>query len=294
LAWKRGKPVDVRVPQRGSKRDLVATASTNAEQRLALHKARRSGDLTARSQALRELQEALDLPDAPLRIETIDVSHLGGEGVVASLVVFEDGAPRPRDNRTFAITDDGARDDTTAVREVVMRRFRPVAEADVEARRRTFAYPPQLLVVDGGAPQVRAAHDALIERGISDVPVIGLAKRLEEVWLPDATDPVILPRSSEGLYLLQRMRDEAHRVAIAYQRRTRTRRTRSALHDIPGLGHEKAKALMRAFGSVAAVRRAPPEELQQVAGIGPRLAERIVAILNPDGSDEILAAEGVE
>ena len=294
LAWKRGRAVDVRVPQRGSKRDLVATASANAEQRLALHKARRSGDLTARSQALRELQDALGLPAAPLRIETIDVSHLGGEGVVASLVVFEDGAPRPRDNRTFAISDEGARDDTSAVHEVVMRRFRPVSEADAEARRRAFAYPPQLLVVDGGAPQVRAARDALIERGISEVPVIGLAKRLEEVWLPDATDPVILPRSSEGLYLLQRMRDEAHRVAIGYQRRTRTRRTRSALHDIPGLGPEKAKALMRAFGSVAAVRRASAEELQQVAGIGPQLAQRIVAILNPGDSGEMLAAEGAE
>jgi len=295
LRWKRGRSVDVRVPQRGSKRDLLATASANAEQRLALHKARRAGDLTARSQALRELQEALSLADAPLRIETIDVSHLGGEGVVASLVVFEDGSPRPREYRTFAISEEGAGDDTSAVREVVMRRFRPT-EGDAEVRRRAFAYPPQLLVVDGGAPQVHAARAALRDRGVDDIPVIGLAKRLEEVWLPDSPEPVILPRSSEGLYLLQRMRDEAHRVALGYQRRTRGRRTRSALQDIPGLGEEKAKALLRAFGSVAAIRRATPEELQQVSGIGPQLAERIVVALSPEAplsgsTDEMLAPE---
>lgn len=292
LTWKRGRAVHARVPQRGAKRDLLETASQNAEQRLALHKARRSGDLTARSLALRELQEALSLPDAPLRIEAIDVSHLGGEGVVASLVVFEDGAPRPRDNRTFAMSDEGSRDDTSAVREVVMRRFRPVTGEDDEARRRrTFAYPPHLLVVDGGAPQVEAARAALRERAVDGVAVIGLAKRLEEIWLPGSPDPVILPRGSEGLYLLQRMRDEAHRVAIGYQRRTRRRRTRSALHDVPGLGPERAKALLRAFGSVTAVRGATSQELQRVPGIGPQLAERIMSTLNPPEPDEMLAPE---
>lgn len=286
LAWRRGKRVDVRVPQRGAKRDLLETARANAEQRLALHKARRSGDLTSRSQALHEIQQALGLAEAPLRIETIDVSHLGGEGVVGALVVFEDGAPRPREYRTFALSDDGSRDDTAAVHEIVNRRFRPTAAESEEAPRKAFAYPPHLLVIDGGQPQVEAAARALRGRDVHDVAVIGLAKRLEEVWLPSASEPVILPRGSEGLYLLQRMRDEAHRFALRYQRRTRKRRTRSALHDVPGLGPEKAKALLRAFGSVAAVRRATPEELQQVPGIGPSLAERIVATLaRPAASD---------
>ena len=293
LEWKRGRRVDVRVPQRGPKHDLLQTARANAEQRLALHKARRSGDLTSRSQALREIQQALSLAEAPLRIETIDISHLGGEGVVGSLVVFEDGAPRPRDYRTFAISADGARDDTSAIHELVLRRFRPVPREAEDARRRAFAYRPQLLVVDGGEPQVRAASRALRERDVDDVLVIGLAKRLEEVWLPGRAEPLILPRASEGLYLLQRMRDEAHRVALRYQKRTRGRRTRSALHDIPGLGPQKAKALMRAFGSVAAVRRASQEDLQSVPGIGPQLADRIAAVLSgaSTGEGEMLSPE---
>ena len=280
LEWRRGRRVDVRVPQRGAKRDLLETARTNAEQRLALHKARRSGDLTSRSRALQEIQEALQLQEAPLRIETIDISHLGGEGVVGALVVFEDGAARPRDYRTFAISEEGARDDTAAVREVVLRRFRPAAPEQEEVQRKAFAYRPQLLVIDGGAPQVEAAARALRERDVEGIVVVGLAKRLEEVWLPSVADPIILPRGSEGLYLLQRMRDEAHRVALRYQQRTRKRRTRSALHDVPGLGPERAKSLMRAFGSVAAVRRASPEELQAVPGIGPQLALRIVSTLS--------------
>jgi excinuclease ABC subunit C len=299
LEWKRGRGVDARVPQRGAKRDLLETARTNAEQRLALHKARRSGDLTARSQALRDIQDALGLADAPLRIEAVDVSHLGGQGVVGSLVVFEDGAPRPKEYRTFAISDEGSRDDTAAIREIVSRRFRQPASGEEESRRRAFAYRPHLLVIDGGEPQVAAAAEALRERGVEDVAVIGLAKRLEEVWRPGAREPLILPRASQGLYLLQRMRDEAHRVALRYQKRTRTRRTRSALHDVPGLGPERAKALMRAFGSVAAVRRASAEALQQVPGIGPQLAERIIAALHgeagsssvPGDASEMLATE---
>ena len=288
LAWRRGKRVEVRVPQRGAKRDLLETARANAEQRLALHKARRSGDLTSRSQALHEIQQSLGLAEAPLRIETIDVSHLGGEGVVGAVVVFEDGAPRPREYRTFALSEEGSRDDTAAVHEIVTRRFRPAAAEAEDSPRKAFAYPPQLLVIDGGQPQVEAAVRALRDRDVHDVVVMGLAKRLEEVWLPSATEPLILPRGSEGLYLLQRMRDEAHRFALRYQRRTRKRRTRSALHDVPGLGPEKAKALLRAFGSVAAVRRATPAELQAVPGIGPSLAERIVATLASP------AASGVE
>ena len=294
LAWRRERSVDVRTPQRGAKRDLLETARANAQQRLALHKARRSGDLTARSQALGEIQRALGLAQAPLRIETIDVSHLGGEGVVGAVVVFEDGAPRPSEYRTFALSEEGSRDDTSAVREIVLRRFRPVASESADKPRKTFAYSPQLLVVDGGQPQVQAAAAALRERGVEDVAVMGLAKRLEEVWLPTAREPLILPRGSEGLYLLQRMRDEAHRVALRYQRRTRKAHTRSALHDIPGLGPEKAKALMRAFGSVAAVRRASNEELLAVPGIGPGLAERIRGALDSGqepSADEMLSQE---
>ena len=165
------------------------------------------------------------------------------------------------------------------MREIVSRRFRPAAAESEDVPRKAFAYPPQLLVIDGGQPQVEAAARALRDRDVHDVVVMGLAKRLEEVWLPSASEPIILPRGSEGLYLLQRMRDEAHRFALRYQRRTRKRRTRSALHDVPGLGPEKAKALLRAFGSVAAVRRATPAELQEVPGIGPSLAEKIVVTL---------------
>ncbi len=294
LAWRRGARVDVRVPSRGAKRDLLATATANAEQRLALHKARRSGDLTARSLALTQLQAELGLAEAPLRIETIDVSHLGGSGVVGSLVVFEDGAPRPRESRTFAISAEGSRDDTSAVNEVVSRRFRPVPTAEVADRRRTFAYPPQLLVIDGGLPQVRAAARALREREVVGVTVVGLAKRLEEVWLADSDDPIILPRSSDALYLLQRMRDEAHRVAIQFQRRRRSRVNRSALLDVPGLGPARAKSLLKAFGSIAGVRAAGIDELATVDGIGPNLAARISAALavgTDDAVSEMLSSE---
>lgn len=294
LAWRRGARVDVKVPRRGAKRDLLATASANAEQRLALHKARRSGDLTSRSLALTQLQEALGLAQAPLRIETIDISHLGGSGVVGSLVVFEDGAPRPREARTFAISEAGSRDDTSAVSEVVSRRFRPVASVEVAERRRTFAYPPQLLVIDGGLPQVRAAESALRERDVSGVSVVGLAKRLEEVWLTTSADPIILPRSSDALYLLQRMRDEAHRVAIRYQRRTRSRVNRSALLDVSGLGPTRAKSLLKVFGSVAGVRAATLEDLATVQGIGPSLAERIkesLAVASKSTAGEMLSEE---
>ena len=291
LRWRAGHVIDVRVPRRGAKRDLLATATANAEQRLALHKARRSGDLTARSLALREIQEALGMTEAPLRIETIDVSHLGGSGVVGAVVVFEDGAPRPQEYRTYALSAEGSRDDTAAIHEIVSRRFRPRPDADeASTRPKVFAYTPQLLVIDGGAPQVQAAAGALRERGVVDVTVMGLAKRLEEVWLPEAREPIILPRGSQGLYLLQRMRDEAHRVALRYQRRTRGRRTRSALHDVPGLGEARAKAIMKAMGSVAAVRRATTLDLQAVPGIGPELAQRIVDTLG--GEDVSVHAEG--
>jgi excinuclease ABC subunit C len=280
LSGMRGAKVDVRTPQRGDKRALMATAVTNAENTLRQHTARRSGDLTTRSQALRELQEALALPEPPLRIECIDISTLQGQDTVASLVVFEDGLPRKRDYRSFVIRTEGA-DDTAAVAEVVTRRFQ-AREPEPEDDGRRFAYPPALLVIDGGAPQVRAAQDALMAVGMGDLPVVGLAKRLEEVWLPDESDPVILPRTSEALYLLQRVRDEAHRTAIALHRKRRGKRaTASTLDTVPGLGPAKSKALLRHFGSVRAIRAASLEELAGAPGIGPALAQAIRSTLSP-------------
>ncbi|MBU6311715.1 MAG: excinuclease ABC subunit UvrC [Actinomycetales bacterium] len=289
LAQRRGSGVNVRVPQRGAKRSLAETVSRNAQQRLDLHKARRTGDLTARSRALQDLQDGLGLSSAPLRIETIDVSHLAGQDVVGSLVVFEDGLVRPGEKRTFALT---ATDDTSAIFEIVSRRFRPsTSEEEVTERRRAFAYPPQLLVVDGGRPQADAAARALRERGIHDLPVVGLAKRLEEVWLPGRPDPIILPRTSEGLYLLQRMRDEAHRAAITFQRKRSRRRARgSALEEIPGLGPARIKALLARFGSVARMRQSSVDDIAQVPGIGPKTAAAIMAVLGAS-TDEMLDPE---
>jgi len=276
LSQRRGSQVDLRVPQRGDKRSLMETASANAVNTLAAHKTRRAGDLTTRSIALTEIQESIGLAEAPLRIECIDISTLQGTDTVASLVVFEDGLPRKKDYRTFIIKNVHA-DDTAAVAEVVCRRFANVDNGVVDAEPRgRFAYPPSLLVIDGGQPQVRAAQDALMAIGINDVPVIGLAKRLEEVWLPGESDPVIMPRTSEGLYLLQRVRDEAHRVAISFHRKRRSKRsTASALDGIPGLGDTKRKALLRHFGTVRAIKAASTAELQEVAGIGSALASTI-------------------
>jgi len=282
LQERRGGPVDIRVPKRGDKRVLMDTAKTNAGEALMRHRMKRSSDLTARSEALAEIRDYLELTDAPLRIECIDVSTLQGTDTVASLVVFEDGLPRKKDYRTFIIRTEGA-DDLASVREVVERRFARVdanGEADDgapdEGRPSPFAYPPGLLVIDGGAPQVAAAQQALTESGMGDVPVIGLAKRLEEVWTPESADPVILPRTSEALYLLQRVRDEAHRTAIAFHRKRRSnRQRRSALDGIAGLGEVKAKALLKRFGSVNAIREASLDDLQKVPGIGPTLAATV-------------------
>ena len=290
LAQRRGAHVDVRVPQRGDKRTLMETAVANAAQTLAQHRLKRASDLTTRSRALQEIQEALGLADAPLRMECIDISTLQGQDTVASMVVFEDGLPRKQDYRSFIIKDVQA-DDTRAVAEVVHRRFARAADEEAaatstdgagptEPRRQRFAYPPGLLVIDGGQPQVRAAQDALMAAGVTDVPVVSLAKRLEEVWLPDDPDPVILPRTSEGLYLLQRLRDEAHRTAIAFHRRRRGRRqVASALDGVPGLGPKRAAALLRHFGSVKAVRGASVEDLCAVDGIGAALAATILRSL---------------
>jgi excinuclease ABC subunit C len=309
LSQLRGSRVSVRMPQRGDKRALMATAQANAEGTLRLHTTKRSSDLTTRSQALQELQEYLALTEPPLRIECIDISTLQGQDTVASLVVFEDGLPRKRDYRTFIIRTPHA-DDLTAMAEVVTRRFRerdkpegptptPATDGsppDLESGRPTperFAYPPALLVVDGGAPQVRAAQDALMSVGVNDLPVIGLAKRLEEVWLPDEVDPVILPRTSEALYLLQRVRDEAHRTAISLHRKRRGKRaTASVLDDISGLGPAKAKVLLRHFGSVKRLRAASEEELLSVPGVGPVLAASVFATLHAGAAGESASGEG--
>ncbi|WP_255771689.1 excinuclease ABC subunit UvrC [Pseudarthrobacter sulfonivorans] len=306
LGGLRGAKVDIRVPQRGDKAALMSTVRENAEHALKLHKTRRAGDLTVRSQALQELQEALDLPVPLLRIECYDVSHVQGTNVVASMVVVEDGLPKKSDYRKFSVTGPAAADDTAAMHDVLTRRFRYYLQdksAQVEAAALTghqaaldaagdaavldtttatppakFAYPPNLVVVDGGQPQVNAAARALAELGIDDVYVVGLAKRLEEVWLPDSDFPVILPRTSQGLYLLQRIRDEAHRFAITFHRQKRGKAmTLSALDGVPGLGEFKRKALVAHFGSIKGVKSATEAELTAAKGIGPALASAIVS-----------------
>jgi excinuclease ABC subunit C len=272
----RGRPVTVAVPKRGDRRSLLGTATRNAEQSLALHKLRRAGDLTARGQALADLQEQLGLERAPLRIEAVDISTLQGTQTVGSLVVFEDGVPRKSDYRRFALPE-GA-DDVSAVREVVRRRFARL-ESEPSERPSRFAYPPQLLLIDGGAPQVEAAAAEVMAAG-SDVPVIGLAKRLEEVWMPGDPDPLILPRGSDALYLLQRVRDEAHRFAISFHRKKRSKSmVDTVLADIPGLGPTRKAALLRHFGSLKRLRAASVEEVAAVPGIGPATASVVVAAL---------------
>ncbi|MFJ6131209.1 excinuclease ABC subunit UvrC [Janibacter terrae] len=289
LTERRGSSVDLRVPQRGDKRALMETVARNAEQSLARHKVARAGDLTARSQALQELQETLGLDDAPLRIEGYDISHVQGSDVVGSMVVFEDGLVRKGEYRRFIVRGDvdGRTDDTAAMHEVLSRRFarhlkdreRDATDPDTGEVRR-FAYPPNLVVVDGGAPQVAAAQQVLDELGVDDVAVVGLAKRLEEVWVPGDEHPVILARTSEALYLLQRLRDEAHRFANTFHRERRSKSmTRSALDGIPGLGEARRAALLARFGSVKRIRAATAEELATTSGIGPALAERIAAEL---------------
>jgi excinuclease ABC subunit C len=295
LSELRRAKVALRVPQRGDKKALMETVARNAGESLVQHKLRRAGDLTARSQALEEVADGLGLPIAPLRIECYDVSQIQGTDVVASMVVYEDGLARKSEYRRFIIT--GATDDVSAISEVLRRRFARYLQArnsgeltdtdkpaiDPETGRvRKFAYAPNLVVVDGGAPQVNAAGAVLREMGITDIAVCGLAKRLEEVWQPDEPFPVILPRTSEGLYLLQRVRDEAHRFAITFHRQRRTKRmTASALDGVAGLGEIRRKALLRRFGSVKRLSAASLDEIAEVPGIGRRTAEAIVQALNP-------------
>ncbi|NBM16990.1 excinuclease ABC subunit UvrC [Streptomyces sp. GC420] len=310
LAGRRGSGVSLRIPQRGDKKDLMATVLRNAQQALVLHKTKRASDLTTRSRALEEIAEGLGLDTAPLRIECFDISHLQGQDVVGSMVVFEDGLPRKGEYRRFQIKGrvgdtqvwhGEGQDDARSMHEVIGRRFRRYLQekqksgewSDEEAvpeeegvtpaddgRPKRFAYPPQLVVVDGGQPQVAAAKRALDELGIDDVALCGLAKRLEEVWLPDEDDPVVLPRSSEGLYLLQRVRDEAHRFAITYQRSKRAKRIRtSPLDAVAGLGETRKQSLIKHFGSVKKLRTATIDEICEVPGIGRRTAEAVAAAL---------------
>lgn len=353
LTERRGSGVSLRIPQRGDKKALMETVQRNAQQALVLHKTKRASDLTTRSRALEEIAEALGLDSAPLRIECYDISHLQGDDVVASMVVFEDGLARKSEYRRFQIKGFAGQDDVRSMHEVIGRRFRrylaekeqtgewadgedagigeqptdgreqladgrdgPVgvgeqpadgrdrptgvgeqpaggqaltegqvlmdgpALKDDDGRPKRFAYPPQLVVVDGGQPQVAAAQRALDELGIDDIAVCGLAKRLEEVWLPREDDPVVLPRSSEGLYLLQRVRDEAHRFAITYQRTKRAKRFRSSpLDDVPGLGETRKQALIKHFGSVKRLRSATIDQICEVPGIGRKTAETVAVAL---------------
>ncbi|MER5266883.1 excinuclease ABC subunit UvrC [Actinosynnema sp. NPDC002837] len=298
LSGLRGGKVSLRVPQRGDKRALMETVERNAKEAFQQHKLRRAGDLTARSAALQELQEALGLDTAPLRIECTDVSHVQGTDVVASLVVFEDGLARKSEYRRFGVREGAEQGDVGSIAEVVRRRFQaylrdnkdnggPTPGIDPETGKpRRFAYAPNLLVVDGGAPQAQVASDVLAELGITDVAVVGLAKRLEEVWVPGEPDPVILPRTSEALYLLQRVRDEAHRFAIAYHRQKRSKRmTTSALDDVPGLGQTRKAALLKHFGSLKKLREASIEEISVVPGVGRRTAEAVHATLSTAGTE---------
>ncbi|WP_030988545.1 excinuclease ABC subunit UvrC [Streptomyces sp. NRRL S-1813] len=324
LSERRGSQVSLRIPQRGDKKDLMATVGRNAQQALGLHKTKRASDLTTRSRALEEIAGALGLDAVPLRIECFDISHLQGDDVVASMVVFEDGLARKSEYRRFQIKSFQGQDDVRSMHEVIGRRFKrylqekqksgewteePADDArvddngatattvtastddlepdpmagrptDEDGRPKRFAYPPQLVVVDGGAPQVAAARRALDELGIDDVAVCGLAKRLEEVWLPEEDDPVVLPRSSEGLYLLQRVRDEAHRFAIAYQRSKRTKRLKSSpLDAVAGLGDTRRQALLKHFGSLKKLRAATVDEICEVPGVGRKTAETVAAAL---------------
>lgn len=287
----RGGVVELRTARRGDKAKVLEMATLNAKQALALYKTRRSSDYVSRSNALNDIQDALGLDEAPLRMECYDVSHLGGTNIVASMVVFEDALPLKSAYRKFSVPEYA--DDTEAIYQVLSRRLarleddERVAEEDPETgavKRKRFAYRPGLIIVDGGQPQVEAAQRALDDAGVSDIPICGLAKRLEEIWQPGADFPVILPRNSEALFLLQRIRDEAHRFAITFQRQKRKTDIASVLAEIPGLGPARVKVLLKHFGSVARLKAAAPEEIGEVKGVGPALAAAIVARLGTGSS----------
>ena len=279
LVGERGSKVDLRTPQRGDKRALMATAIENCERALTKSRLEKSADITVRTQALNDLQDVLELPEPPLRIECIDISTLAGTQTVGSLVVFEDGLPKKSDYRKFIIKGD-RKDDLSSVYEVVSRRFKEQSHPQ-DSR---FAYEPSLLVIDGAAGQVKAAVNALQDCGVT-VPVVGLAKRLEEVWVVNRVDPIIFARNSHALHLLQRVRDEAHRAAISHHRQRRSSTSlQSQLDEIPGVGPVLIKALLKAFGSVKKLREASAAELSGVPGVGLKTAEVIWKNLHPEGS----------
>ena len=273
LSALRGSAVSLRVPKRGDKAALAETALENAEHALALYKTRRVSDFAARTEALNRLASALDLTDAPLRIECYDISHLSGTDIVGSMVVFEDGLPKKAHYRQFNI--DSAQDDTDAIFQVLTRRLKYLRDPETVDEGR-FSYIPSLIVVDGGVGQVNAAARAIEASGVTGLAVCGLAKRLEEVWLPGNENPIILPRASEELFLLQRLRDESHRFALAASRRKRSRAISSSLLEIPGLGEKRVMALLKRFGSAKRLRIATLDEISDVAGIGRELASQIV------------------
>ena len=296
LSERLGKRVTISKPIRGDKFDVVATVKRNANQALIQYLSKRSNDAAVSGRALEEIANLLDLPELPLRIECFDISNIQGKHMVASMVVFEDGQIKKSDYRRFAIDDDAGFDDTRAMHHVLTRRLkRYLAEREIDnseisqlgGARPKFAYPPQLIVVDGGAPQVAAAVRALADLGISDISICGLAKRLEEVWLPESKEPIIFPRHSEGLYLLQRIRDEAHRFAITFHRSKRSKvMLESLLDDIPKLGESRRRALLEVFGSVSAIRKASVAEISAIPGIGNRVAQAIFDHLKVEHSPE--------
>jgi excinuclease ABC subunit C len=276
LTGLRGSAVSLRVPKRGDKAALATTAQENATHALALYKTRRVSDFSARTEALNKLAIALDLAEAPLRIECYDISHLSGTNIVGSMVVFEDGLPKKAHYRQFNI--ESATDDTDAIFQVLTRRLKYLRDPEtIDAGR--FSYMPSLIVIDGGIGQVNAAARAISESGVPDLAVCGLAKRLEEVWRPAVDAPIILPRASEELFLLQRLRDESHRFALTASRRKRSSAISSTLLEIPGLGEKRVMALLKRFGSAKRLQVATLEEISDVAGIGPELARQVLELL---------------
>jgi excinuclease ABC subunit C len=290
LSSQAGSKVSISVPQRGEKFEMMQTVGRNAHQAVIQYLSKRSNDVAVTGKALEEIREALGLLELPLRIECFDISNIQGKHMVASMVVFEDGHPKKSDYRRFAIDDDAGFDDTRAMNHVITRRLkRYLAERDIDiteikmqgGARPKFAYPPQLIVVDGGAPQVNAAYQALLSLDLQHIPLVGLAKRLEEVWLPNNSDPIIFPRHSEGLYMLQRVRDEAHRFAINFHRSKRSGvMLESLLDEIPLLGEVRRRALLDRFGSVSAIKKATATEIAAVPGIGEKIALLILSSLH--------------
>jgi excinuclease ABC subunit C len=278
LTERRGKPVRIAVPSRGSKRRLMEVVERNAADAFQRHKLRRASDFGARSRALAELGEQLGLDQAPLRIECYDISNLGATDKVGSMVVFEDGLPKRQDYRKFRIAGVQGQDDFASMHEMLRRRFTRLLEEQERPqneRSRRFSYPPALIVVDGGRGQLTQASAVLAKLGLS-IPHIGLAKRLEEVYFPDRPDPLLIPRGSQALFVLQHIRDEAHRTAVAYHRSLREKRAlRSPLDDIPGVGPTRKKALLKRFGSLTKLRAASVDEIAATPGVGPAMAESV-------------------